>query len=269
MPGKTPHTRVWGHHDWRADAVAGVGEFLGTFTFLLFGLGGIQAARAGSPDGSAAFLLMAATSMGIALAFSAWVFFRVTGAAFNPNIALALLLVGVISPIRFVFYAVAQILGAIAAAGVLEGLLPGPLEVNCEPSAGVGTAQALFLEIFLTFGLVMTVLMVAVEKNRSTPFAPLAIGLALFSTQLAGIQFTGAAVNTARAFGSAVASKSFVGSHWIYWLGPTLGAVLAAALHRVLHLVHYWELNPGADAITNAEAEKKAQAPASSIQSPV
>jgi aquaporin related protein len=52
------------------------------------------------------------------------------------------------------------------------------------------------LEMFLTFGLVMTVLMVAVDKNRSTPFAPLAIGLALFSTQLAGIQYTGAAVNT-------------------------------------------------------------------------
>lgn len=51
-------------------------------------------------------------------------------------------------------------------------------------------------EMFLTFGLCMTVIMLAVEKNKSTPLAPLAIGLALFSTQLAGINFTGASVNT-------------------------------------------------------------------------
>ena len=90
--------KLFGHNDWRADAVAAVGEFLGTFTFLLFGLGGIQAARTASVISgtsgetvqvtvpSVEFLLMAATSMGLALTFSIWIFFRVTGAAFNPNI---------------------------------------------------------------------------------------------------------------------------------------------------------------------------------------
>lgn len=68
----------------------------------------------------------------------------------------------------------------------------------------------------MTFALCMAVIMTAVEKNKTTPLGPVAIGLALFSTQLAGIQFTGAAVNTARAFGSAVASKDFTGAHWIY-----------------------------------------------------
>ena len=46
----------------------------------------------------------------------------------------------------------------------------------------------MFYEMFLTFGLIMVVVMTAVEKNKSSPFAPVAIGFALFATQLAGIQ---------------------------------------------------------------------------------
>jgi len=274
--------KKWEQEDWRVDIIAAAGEFVGTFLFLLFGLGGIQAARTASqaqgvagaggqaasggeqsvtvPDPS--FLLMAATSMAMALIFSIWIFFRATGAAFNPQVALTLVLLGAISPIRFAFYFVAQLLGAIAAGGVLQGLLPGPLNVNCSLGSGTGLAQGLFLEMFLTFGFVMTIVMVAVDKNKSTPLAPLAIGFALFSTQLAGINFTGASVNSARALASAVASRQFVSEHWIYWVGPSLGAVLAAALHKGMPAVHYWELNPGADATSDAEAEKATRAAA-------
>lgn len=58
--------------------------------------------------------------------------------------ALALLLSGAISPIRFILYVIAQFLGAIAACAVLLGMLPGPLQVECERSNGMGVAQALF-----------------------------------------------------------------------------------------------------------------------------
>jgi len=271
------HEKKWAHGDWRADLVAAGGEFIGTFLFLLLGLGGIQAARAASiaqgvagssPTGEGAqqvsvsdpsFLLMASTSMAMSLVFSICIFFRATGAAFNPNIALTLVLLKIITPVRFVLYCIAELLGAMAAAGVLEGILPGGLNVNCAPGNGIGTAQALFYEMFLTFALIMVVLMVLIEKNKSTPLAPLAIGFALFATQLAGIQFTGAAVNTARAFGSAVATRTFDGAHWIYWVGPSLGSLLAAALYTVMKAVHYWELNPGADATSPTEEREKAR----------
>ena len=80
-------------------------------------------------------------TVGMSLVFSIWVFFRVTGAAFNPNIAFTLVLLGAITPFRFVLYVFAQLLGAIAAAGVLQGLLPGELNVNCAPGNGIGIAQ--------------------------------------------------------------------------------------------------------------------------------
>lgn len=70
--------------------------------------------------------------------------------------------------------------------------------------------------MFLTAALCLVVLMTAVEKNKSTILFPLALGFALWATQLAGILWTGAAVNTARAFGPAVVAGDFIGSHWIY-----------------------------------------------------
>jgi hypothetical protein len=109
-------------------------EGVGTTMFLLFGLGGIQAASLESQTGAAASgvekILYIATCMGLSLLVSAWMFFRVTGALFNPNISLALLLVGVITPIRFLLYCFAQMIGAIVASALILALTPGPLAVK-------------------------------------------------------------------------------------------------------------------------------------------
>jgi aquaporin rerated protein, other eukaryote len=122
----------------REDAQAALLEFIGTTFFLLLGLGGIQAASAESsspPSGSTIeHVLYISTCMGFSLLVSAWLFFRVTGGLFNPNISLALVLVGVIGPVRFVLYCVAQLLGAIAASGLVLALTPGPLSVRSVPT---------------------------------------------------------------------------------------------------------------------------------------
>lgn len=68
--------------------------------------------------------------MGFSLIVSAWLFYRVTGSLFNPNVSLALLIVGVITPVRFVLYCIAQLLGAIAASALVIALTPGPLSVK-------------------------------------------------------------------------------------------------------------------------------------------
>jgi aquaporin related protein len=68
--------------------------------------------------------------MGFSLLVSAWLFFRVTGGLFNPNVSLGLVLVGVIQPVRFVLYCIAQLIGAIVGAALVYGLTPGPLSVK-------------------------------------------------------------------------------------------------------------------------------------------
>lgn len=79
-----------------------------------------------------------------------------------------------------------QFVGAIAAAGLVSALLPGPLQAENGLSSGATILQGLFLEMLLTAELVMTIIMLAVEKSRTSFMAPLAIGLALFIAHLIG-----------------------------------------------------------------------------------
>jgi hypothetical protein len=61
--------------------------------------------------------------------------------------------------------------------------------------------------------------------------------LTLFVTQLVGVPFTGASLNPARSFGTAVAADHFPGYHWIYWLGPALGSLLAVGFYKVVKVL--------------------------------
>jgi aquaporin related protein len=62
-----------------------------------------------------------------------------------------------------------------------------------------------------------------------------------------GVYFTGASLNPARSFGPDVILGTFDGYHWIYWVGPLLGAVLAVIFYRLIKTLEYETANPGAD----------------------
>ena len=156
------------------------------------------------------------------------------------------MLVGTITPLRFVIVFIAQIVAGIAAAGLTDGLIPGPLQVANELGLGVSIVQGLFIEVFLTAELVFVVYFLAVEKHRATYIAPLGIGLAIFMCHMVGVPLTGTSVNPARSFGPAVVA-GFVGYHWIYWVGPFLGALLAWGLFKVLTVLNYGTVNPAQD----------------------
>lgn len=246
------------------DCRAALVEFFGTVLWLLLGLGGIQTVAfankaalstaipsSGTDTASQAVaidqLIYISASLGLSLIASAWLFYRATGGLFSPNISTALLLVGVITPVRFVLYCIAQMVGAIVASALLLALLPGPLLVSTTPAKGINDAQAVFIEMFMTAALCLSVLMLGAEKHASTPFAPIGVGLTLFATELWGLLFTGGSLNTARSFGPAVVS-GFAKSHWIYWVGPFLGSLLAAGFYTLLKTFKYWTLTPGQDA---------------------
>jgi len=238
-------------------------EFIGTVLFLLLGLGGVQsaafsnqmathAADSGTGDrsinkvASIEQLTYIAVSMGLALLVSAWLFFRVTGGLFNPAVSTSLLLIGAIGPVRFVLYCIAQLAGGIVASALLLALVPGPLVVNTSPGPATNLLQAVCIEMIITAALCLAVLMLAAEKHRSTPFAPIGIGLTLLVCQLWAVPFTGAAMNTARAFGPSVVT-SFSSSHWVYWVGPFLGSLLATGFYTFLKMIEYGRLNPEQD----------------------
>jgi len=240
-------------------ALAVFGEFLGTFLFLFFAFGGTQAVKINhsgsgtlpkdptsaipSPD----LLLYVSICFGFALTVNVWVFYRVTGALFNPAITFGCVLVGGVPPLKGALIGIAQLVGGIAASGLVEGLTPGQLAVGTALAKDVSIVQGLFIEVFLTAQLMITIFLLAVEKHRATFIAPLGIGFSFFITQLFGVYFTGGSLNPARSLGPAVVTGDFPGYHWIYWVGPGLGAALGAAVYKFLLLVNYKTLNPGQD----------------------
>ncbi|ODM20985.1 hypothetical protein SI65_04038 [Aspergillus cristatus] len=98
--------------------------------------------------------------------------------------------------------------------------------------------------------------MLAVVKQKSTFLAPVGIGLVLFVNQLVGkytqsmstsTYYNGCALNPARALGPDVINRSFPGYHWIYWVGPLLGSLLACGSYGFISIFHYEAVNPGQD----------------------
>jgi aquaporin related protein len=141
-----------------------------------------------------------------------------------------------------------QLLGAMAAAGLVEVMFPGSInDVQTTLATGTSKVQGVFIEMILTSLLVFMVLMLAAEKTKVTFLAPVGIGLTLFTAELAGVYYTGGSLNPARTLGPAVASRKFTGEHWVYWIGPLLGACLATAYYRLIKLLHYEEANPDQD----------------------
>jgi len=240
----------------RNEFIAWMGEFGGTFMFLFMAFAATQVANASAPatsDGSltqtpnSSNLLFISLAFGFSLAVNAWAFFRISGGLFNPVVTLGLYLIGAIKPFRAVSVFFAQIIAAICSAAVVSALFPAPMNVNTTLGGGTSIAQGLFIEMFLTTELVFVIFMLAAEKHKATYLAPVGIGLSLFVSELTGVYFTGGSLNPARSFGPAVVTKNFPGYHWIYWLGPTFGSLLAVGFYKLMKFAEYETVNPGQD----------------------
>ncbi|KAJ4386841.1 hypothetical protein N0V93_009739 [Gnomoniopsis smithogilvyi] len=231
--------------------VAAVGEFVGTTMFLFFAFTGTAVATIPAGSGTSGFDIAVQTYIALCFGFSlmvnVWVFYRISGGLFNPAVTLALVLIRAITPIRGVFVFVAQLLGGIAAAGLASCMFPTPLNVSTSLGDGVTLAQGVFIEAVLTFELVFTIFMLAAEKHRATFVAPVGIGLALFIAEMSGVYYTGGSLNPARSLGPCVVAASFPSEHWIYWVGPFFGSLVAFGLYKAIKLLQYETVNPGQD----------------------
>ncbi|KAI6711687.1 aquaporin-2 [Diplocarpon mali] len=247
----------WMSDSVRNHIVAMIGEFLGTLSFLFFGLAAVQVAnskpdtllRIDASSGAPSLLQIVyiSGSFGISLTVNVWVFYRVSGGMFNPAVTFGLCLAGAVPWVRGALLVPVQLLASVAASLLVSTLLPGYFNTQANTGAGVSPVQALFLEMILTCQLVFTVLMLAVEKHRASFAAPLGIGLAVFLAALVGGSFSGACLNPARSFGPDVVLMDFKSYHWIYWAGPILGAVNAVGIYKTLKLLEYTTANPGQD----------------------
>ncbi|XP_042373817.1 probable aquaporin PIP2-2 [Zingiber officinale] len=189
--------------------------------------------------------------LGIAWAFGGMIFILVyctagiSGGHINPAVTFGLFLARKVSLVRALLYIVAQCLGAICGVGLVKGFQRafyvryggGANELNDGYSKGTGLAA----EIIGTFVLVYTVFSATDPKRNARDshvpvLAPLPIGFAVFMVHLATIPITGTGINPARSFGAAVIYNQDKAwdDQWIFWVGPFIGAAIAAAYHQYL-----------------------------------
>ncbi|KAH8890331.1 aquaporin-like protein [Thozetella sp. PMI_491] len=225
----------------RGHIVAASGEFVGTLLFLFFSysgnLVGANQAVINAPGGSKSSetVLFISLAYSFSLLVNVWAMFRISGGHLNPAVTLAMCIVGNCGWIRGAIMIPAQLLGSVGAGLLVSVIFPGRItQANSVLGTGATTVQGFFMETFFTLQLVLVILTLASEKtsrDTSVIIVPVGAGLALFAVMLAGTGFTGGSANPARSFGCAVAGLTFPTYHWIYWLGPGLGAIIAAGYY--------------------------------------
>ncbi|KAL8313327.1 hypothetical protein RB597_006002 [Gaeumannomyces tritici] len=240
----------WMNSDIKNHFVATMGELIGTTMFLLFAFAGTGVANTGSsPDGpfNVGAQMYISLAFGFSLMVNVWIFFRISGAQFNPAVTLAMLLVRAIGAVRAACLFAGQIAGSLLASVIVRYLFPQPFAVRTALSKTTSLPQGVFIEAVLTAELVFTIFMLAKEKHKANYMAPIGIGLALFIAEMAGVPYTGGSLSPARSFGPCVVTGVFESEHWVYWLGPAIGAVIAVVFYQFIKILEYEMANPGAD----------------------
>ncbi|KAG8387794.1 hypothetical protein BUALT_Bualt02G0058200 [Buddleja alternifolia] len=219
------------------DAIkAAVAEFISMLIFVFAGEGSGMAFDKLTDGGSStpAGLVSASIAHAFALFVAVSVGANISGGHVNPAVTFGAFVGGHISLFRSILYWIAQLLGSVVACLLLK-FATGGLETSAFAlSSGVTVWNALVFEIVMTFGLVYTVYATAVDPKKGDIgiIAPIAIGFIVGANILAGGAFTGASMNPAVSFGPAVVSWTWA-SHWIYWLGPFVGAGIAAVVYEI------------------------------------
>ncbi|PQQ00656.1 aquaporin protein 6 [Prunus yedoensis var. nudiflora] len=218
---------------------AALAEFISVLIFVFAGEGSGMAFNKLTNDASTtpAGLIAAALAHAFALFVAVSIAANISGGHVNPAVTFGLFIGGNISLIRSILYWIAQLLGAVIACLLLK-FATGGLETSAfSLSSGVSVWNAVVLEIVITFGLVYTVYATAVDPKKGNIgiLAPIAIGFIVGANILVAGAFDGASMNPAVSFGPAVVCWTW-DNHWVYWLGPFLGAAIAALIYDLIYI---------------------------------
>jgi aquaporin Z len=218
-------------------------EFFGTF-WLVFGGCGSAVFAAGYPDLGIGFVGVA-LAFGLTVLTMAYAVGHISGGHFNPAVSFGLWAGGKFEAKDLLGYIIAQLVGAVAAAGVLYLIVSGKSDFvdidgfaangygNLSPD-GYSMTSALIAEFVLT---AFFLLIILGSTNTRAPkgFAPIAIGLGLTLIHLISIPITNTSVNPARSKSQALfAGGEFTAQLWLFWVAPIAGAIVAGFIHKAL-----------------------------------
>ena len=210
---------------WRAYLAEAIGAYLLVFA-------GPGAVVVDAVSGGGVSPLGIGLSFGLAVMVAIFAIGHISGAHINPAVTIAFAALGRFPRGHVLPYIGAQLVGAIAASATHRALFGNVAGLGSSVPGG-GAGQALGLEIVLTTFLMLVIVSVATDRRATPGSAAIAIGgyVALAATFAGPI--AGASMNPARSLGPALMSGTWT-DHWVYWVGPIVGAVLGALVYSVI-----------------------------------
>ena len=170
---------------------------------------------------------------------------HISGGHFNPAVSFGLWAGGKFSMKDLPGYIMAQVIGGIAAGGVLFLIASGNADFSLDGGfasngygehspGGYSMMACLITEVVLT-AMFLLVILGSTDKKAPAGFAPIAIGLCLTLIHLISIPVTNTSVNPARSLGVAVFAGGWAISQvWLFWVAPIVGAIIGGTIHKLL-----------------------------------
>jgi aquaporin Z len=218
-------------------------EFLGTFWLVLGGCG--SAVLAGAFPDVGIGLLGVSLAFGLTVLTMAYAIGHISGCHLNPAVSVGLVVAGRFPARKLPGYVVAQVLGAIAAGGVLYFIASGTAGFDVTrgfASNGYGEhsigryslGAGLVTEIVMT-AFFLLVILGSTDRRAPAGLAPIAIGLCLTLIHMISIPVTQTSVNPARSTGVAVYVGGWaIAQLWLFWVAPIVGGAIGALLYKAL-----------------------------------
>lgn len=218
-------------------------EFFGTFWLVLGGCGSAVLAAAFPAVGIG--LLGVSLAFGLTVLTMAFAIGHISGCHLNPAVSIGLWAGGRFPAKQLLPYIVAQVLGGLAAAGVLYAIASGKTGFDvaagfasngygAHSPGGYSLLAAFVTEVAMTM-IFLLVILGATDKRAPQGFAPIAIGLCLTLIHLISIPVTNTSVNPARSTAVALFVGDWaVAQLWLFWVAPILGGLLGALVYRFL-----------------------------------
>jgi aquaporin Z len=218
-------------------------EFFGTFWLVLGGCGSAVLA-AGYPQLGIGFVGVS-LAFGLTVLTMAYAIGHISGCHLNPAVSVGLCAAGRFPASKLVPYIISQVLGGLAAGGVLYLIASG--KAGFDVTAGFASngygdhspdhytlLAALICEVVMT-AFFLIVILGATDKRAPAGFAPIAIGLCLTLIHLISIPVTNTSVNPARSTAVALYAGGWaIQQLWLFWVAPIVGAVIGALVYKVV-----------------------------------
>ncbi|XP_051523616.1 aquaporin-8a.2 [Myxocyprinus asiaticus] len=210
-----------------------VAELVGTMFFVFIGCVSVI------ENVEAAGRLQPALVHGLAVAVLVACMAEISGSHFNPPFTIAIYLCGGMQLMMVIPYLISQLIGGVLGAAMSKVMTSHKNYMNATGAAfdilksDEQLGKAVFAEMAMTCLVTMVVLLGAVNGKSKSPLVPFMVGCTVVINILAGGDVSGTCLNPARAFGPALMTN-YWSYHWVYWVGPIGGGLVAAALIRLL-----------------------------------